>query len=199
VIRLISQQASGAVVSTLLVALLAILPVWLGHHPYYVNIASQILLWAVAALALNVVVGYAGLVSLGHAGLLAMAGYTVGLLLQAGFGHLLACLGAVAVTLAASAVFAVGAQIDGHRLSMITLALGQIVWGIAYRWASLTNGDNGINLAADPRRSALAWREPSRSTTPPSSFSLLLSCRCGCSCARPSARALPARATSRDA
>jgi branched-chain amino acid transport system permease protein len=33
---------------------------------------------------------------------------------------------------------------------MITLALGQIVWGVAYRWASLTNGDNGVSLAARP-------------------------------------------------
>ena len=133
------------------VALLLTLPLWLGHHTFYVNIASQILLWAVAALALNVLVGYAGLVSLGHAGLLAIAGYTVGLVLQAGAGHLVACLAAVAVTLAASAVFAVLAlRSTGIGFLMITLALGQIVWGIAYRWASLTNGDNGINLGHRP-------------------------------------------------
>jgi branched-chain amino acid transport system permease protein len=132
-------------------ALLATMPVWLGQHPFYVNISSQILLWAVAALALNVLVGYAGLVSLGHAGLLAVAGYTAGLLLQAGYGHMLACLAAVAVTLAASAVFAVLAlRSTGIGFLMITLALGQIVWGIAYRWASLTNGDNGVNLASRP-------------------------------------------------
>jgi branched-chain amino acid transport system permease protein len=132
-------------------ALLATLPAWLGHHPYYVNISSQILLWAVAALALNVLVGYAGLTSLGHAGLLAMAGYTVGLLLQAGFGHLLACVAAIGVTLATSAVFAVLAlRSTGIGFLMITLALGQIVWGVAYRWAGLTNGDNGVNLASRP-------------------------------------------------
>jgi len=127
------------------------LPVWLGHHPYYVNISGQILLWAVAALALNVLVGYAGLVSLGHAGLLAMTGYTVGLLLHAGYGHLAAGLGAIAVTLAASAVFAVLAlRSTGIGFLMITLALGQIVWGVAYRWASLTNGDNGVSVASRP-------------------------------------------------
>jgi branched-chain amino acid transport system permease protein len=142
---------TAAIGPALAVALLAALPVWLGHHPYYVNIASQILLWAVAALALNVLVGYAGLVSLGHAGLLAMAGYAVGLMLNAGYGHLAAGLGAIAVTLAASAVFAVLAlRSTGIGFLMITLALGQIVWGIAYRWASLTNGDNGINLGSRP-------------------------------------------------
>jgi branched-chain amino acid transport system permease protein len=133
------------------VAALAALPVWLGHQTFYVNIASQILLWAVAALALNVLVGYAGLVSLGHAGLLAIAGYTAGLALHAGSGHLVACLAAIGVTLAASGVFAVLAlRSTGIGFLMITLALGQIVWGIAYRWASLTNGDNGINLASRP-------------------------------------------------
>ena len=104
-----------------------------------------------AALALNVLVGYAGLVSLGHAGLFAMAGYAVGLLLQAGYGHLVACLAAIVVALATSAVFAVLAlRSTGIGFLMITLALGQIVWGIAYRWARLTNGDNGVNLASRP-------------------------------------------------
>ena len=55
---------------------------------------------------------------------------------------------ALAVTLATSAVFAVLAlRATGIGFVMITLALGQIVWGLAYRWISLTNGDNGINVA----------------------------------------------------
>jgi branched-chain amino acid transport system permease protein len=126
------------------------LPVWVGNT-YYINIASQILLFAVFALALNVLVGYGGLVSLGHAGLFAVAGYTTALMLQAGQGHLAADLAAVAVTLAMSAVFAVLAlRATGIGFLMITLALGQILWGIAYRWANLTNGDNGINVTTRP-------------------------------------------------
>jgi branched-chain amino acid transport system permease protein len=164
----VSRPAASRIVSTaaapaLLVAALATLPFWLGHHPYYVNISTQILLWSVAALALNVLAGYGGLVSLGHAGLLAMAGYAAGLLLQAGSGHLVACLAAIVVTLAASAVFAVLAlRSTGIGFLMITLALGQIVWGIAYRWASLTNGDNGVNLASRPAPMglSLAGAEP---------------------------------------
>ena len=69
--------------------LLVTLPIWVGN-PYYINVASQILLFAVFALALNVLVGYGGLVSLGHAGLFAVAGYTTALMLQAGHGHLAA-------------------------------------------------------------------------------------------------------------
>jgi branched-chain amino acid transport system permease protein len=151
VIGRVSRATRAAAAPLLSVALLLTLPLWLGHHTFYVNIASQILLWAVAALALNVLVGYAGLVSLGHAGLLAMAGYAVGLVLQTGSGHFAACLAALGVSLAASAVFAVLAlRSTGIGFLMITLALGQIVWGIAYRWASLTNGDNGINLTSRP-------------------------------------------------
>ena len=103
------------------------------------------------ALALNVLVGYAGLVSLGHAGLFAIAGYAAALLLAAGHGHLAANLAAIVVTLVASAVFAVLAlRATGIGFLMITLALGQIVWGVAYRWASLTNGDNGVNVSTRP-------------------------------------------------
>ena len=130
--------------------LLASLPWWVGNT-YYINIASQILLFAVFALALNVLVGYAGLVSLGHAGLFAIAGYAAALLLQAGHTHLFAISAAIVVTLAASAIFAVLAlRSTGIGFLMITLALGQIIWGIAYRWASLTNGDNGVNVTTRP-------------------------------------------------
>ncbi len=132
------------------ILLLATLPLWVANT-YYVNVASQILLFAVLALALNVLVGYGGLVSLGHAGLFAIAGYTAALLMEAGHGHLLADLAALVAVLVASAVFAVLAlRATGIGFLMITLALGQIVWGIAYRWAGLTHGDNGVNVSGRP-------------------------------------------------
>jgi branched-chain amino acid transport system permease protein len=147
-----SARRAALPVALLAVALvvLATLPAWIGNS-YYINVASQILLFAVFALALNVLVGYGGLVSLGHAGLFAVAGYTTALMLQAGHGHLAADVAALAVTLAASAVFAMLAlRSTGIGFLMITLALGQILWGIAYRWADLTNGDNGINVSTRP-------------------------------------------------
>jgi branched-chain amino acid transport system permease protein len=129
---------------------LTTVPLWVGNS-YYVDVASQILLFAVFALALNVLVGYGGLVSLGHAGLFAVSGYTAGLMLQAGFGHAAAVAGAVLATLLTSAVFAVLAlRSTGISFLMITLALGQILWGIAYRWADLTNGDNGVSISTRP-------------------------------------------------
>ena len=145
--RVLTPQRTA--IALALLALLS-LPYWVGGT-YYINIASQILLWAVLALALNVLVGYAGLTSLGHAGLFAVSGYTAALLLGAGYGHLAACLAALVVTVAVSKVFAVlSLRATGIGFLMITLAIGQILWGIAYRWASLTNGDNGINVSTRP-------------------------------------------------
>lgn len=145
--RQITPRRAGT--ALVLVALLT-LPLWVGNS-YYINIASQILLWAVLALALNVLVGYAGLTSLGHAGLFAVAGYVAALMLTAGHGHFLACVTAIVLTVVVSKVFAVLAlRATGIGFLMITLAIGQILWGIAYRWASLTNGDNGINVATRP-------------------------------------------------
>ena len=118
---------------------------------YYVNIASQILLYAIFALGLSVLVGYAGLVSLGHAGLFGVAAYAAAYLLAAGYGHAVAVLAALAIALLVTAVFAaLSLRATGISFIMITLALGEILWGLAYRWISVTNGDNGINVATRP-------------------------------------------------
>jgi len=134
----------------LAVLALATLPYWVGNS-YYVNVAAQMLIFAVLALGLNVLVGYAGLVTLGHAGLFGIAAYAGATLINAGHSHLVADVGALLVTVAATAVFAVLAlRGTGLGFVMITVALGQIVWGIAYRWISLTNGDNGVSITARP-------------------------------------------------
>jgi branched-chain amino acid transport system permease protein len=132
------------------VLILATLPYWIGNS-YYVNIATQMLIYAILALGLNVLVGYAGLVTLGHAGLFGIAAYAGAVLINDGHGHFIVACGALAVTVAMTAVFAVLAlRGTGLGFVMITVALGQIVWGIAYRWISLTNGDNGISINARP-------------------------------------------------
>ncbi|PYM55822.1 MAG: branched-chain amino acid ABC transporter permease, partial [Candidatus Rokuibacteriota bacterium] len=129
---------------------LAALPLWVSGT-YYVNIASQILLYAIFALGVNVLAGHAGLVTLGHAGLFGIAAYAAAKIMNAGYGHLTVATGALAVTLVVAAVFAVLAlRGTGLGFVMITVALGQIVWGVAYRWISLTNGDNGIIIIGRP-------------------------------------------------
>lgn len=142
-----SGRAIAIIVATL--ALIAVPYATTG--PYYVNIASQILLYAVLALGINILVGYAGLVSLGHAGLFGVAAYTAAYLVAAGFGHAGAIVAALLAGLFATALFAVlSLRVIGIGFIMITLALGEITWGLAYRWISVTNGDNGISLATRP-------------------------------------------------
>jgi branched-chain amino acid transport system permease protein len=132
------------------VAALAAAP-WAIANSYYVNILSQILIYAVFALGLNVLVGYAGLVSLGHAGLFGVASYAAAWLLAGGWSQFPAALIAVPLIVATSAIFAVlSLRASGIGFLMITLALGQILWGLAYRWIDVTGGDNGINVPTRP-------------------------------------------------
>ncbi len=129
---------------------LATLPYWMTGV-YYVNVASQILFSAVFALGLNVLAGYGGLVSLGHAGLFGVTAYATGYMLQLGFGHSISILVALVVGVAAMAIYAaLSLRSTGIGFIMITLALGEILWGLAYRWISLTGGDNGLSLKTRP-------------------------------------------------
>jgi branched-chain amino acid transport system permease protein len=138
------------IVLAIALALLATLPLWLTGI-YYVNVSSQILIYAIFALGLNVLVGHAGLVSLGHAGLFGLASYACAIALQAGFGHITAIVVAIAATLVGTAVFAfLSLRATGIGFIMITLAIGQILWGLAYRWIGLTNGDNGVSVTSRP-------------------------------------------------
>jgi len=141
-------------------AILAAAPLWVGGT-YYVNVASQILIYAIFALGVNVLAGYAGLVSLGHAGLFGIAAYGGAKLMSAGHGQVVVTVGGLALTLVAAAVFAtLSLRATGLGFVMITVALGQIVWGVAYRWISLTNGDNGISISGRPRPFGLSLASP---------------------------------------
>jgi branched-chain amino acid transport system permease protein len=132
-----------------LVLLIAV-PYWMPGV-YYVNVASQVLIYAVFAIGLNIIAGYGGLVSLGHAGLFGIACYATAYTLQHGYGHAPAIIFALIMGLFSMAMFAVlSLRSSGIGFIMITLAIGQLLWGLAYRWISLTGGDNGINVAGRP-------------------------------------------------
>jgi branched-chain amino acid transport system permease protein len=148
----------------LLFALLALtltLPLWAGGV-YYVNLASQVLIAALFALSLNLLVGYAGLTSLGHAGYLGLSAYLSGwLMLRLGWGHGAAAAAALAGTTAMAALFGlVALRATGISFLMITLALGQILWGVAYRWTAVTGGDNGLSGLTRPGPFGLNLGEP---------------------------------------
>lgn len=139
---------------------LVTLPYWIPGV-YYLNVASQILFYAIFAVGLNILAGYGGLVSLGHAALFGVAAYGTGYMLQIGFGHPAAILIALGLTMASTALYAVlSLRTSGIGYIMITLALGQIVWGLAYRWISVTNGDNGVSVHGRPEPFGIPLSSP---------------------------------------
>jgi branched-chain amino acid transport system permease protein len=141
-------------------ALLAGLPFFAGD--FYVNLASQILIAAIFALSLNLLVGYGGMTSLGHASFLGVAAYLAALLTtRYGFSHPAAALMSIAGTTLTAAFFGVIAlRATGLGFLMITLALSQVLWGLAYRMSNVTNGDNGITGMTRPMPFGISLDNP---------------------------------------
>lgn len=136
--------------SVVVAALFATAPLFLGD--FYLNLVSQMMIAAVFALSFNLLVGYAGLTSLGHAAFLGLAAYlSAWLTTRAGFGHGPAALLSIVGTVMVAAVFGlIALRASGLGFLMITLALSQVLWGLAYRWVSVTNGDNGMTRLTRP-------------------------------------------------
>jgi branched-chain amino acid transport system permease protein len=130
--------------------LLLALPLFAGD--FYVNLGSQILIAAIFALSLNLLVGYGGMTSLGHASFLGVAAYISALLTSRyGLGHGSAAIIAIAGTTAMAALFGlIALRATGLGFLMITLALSQVLWGLAYRMSNVTNGDNGVSGLTRP-------------------------------------------------
>jgi len=131
-------------------ALLLTFPLFGGD--FYINLASQIFIAALFAASLNLLVGYGGLVSLGHAAWIGLAAYTSAwLYLRVGLPHLATAPLALLLTTLIAALFGwIALHASGLGFLMITLALTQVLWGTAYRWAAVTNGDNGLSGLTRP-------------------------------------------------
>ena len=128
----------------------AVFPLFGGE--YYINLASQIFIFAIFAASINLLLGYGGLATLGHASYLGVAAYTSALLgLKLGLGHWIAAPAALlGATLMACLFGLVALRATGLGFLMLTLALSQVLWGTAYRWVALTDGDNGLRGLSRP-------------------------------------------------
>ncbi len=126
------------------VALLAILPAVLPT--YHVSVATQILIFGLFAMSIDILAGYAGRTSLGHGAIFGTATYVVLYgVANAGLPLALAIpLAVVAATLLAAIFAALAIRTTGVYFLLLTLALGMIVWGICLRWSVVTGGENGI-------------------------------------------------------
>ena len=139
---------------------LPILPWFAGE--FYVNLISQILIAALFASSLNLLVGYAGLTSLGHAAFLGFSAYvSAWLFLKAGWSHEQIVPVALGATLLLACVFGwISLRATGLGFLMLTLALSQVLWGVAYRWVSVTDGDNGMRGLTRPSPLGLDLEDP---------------------------------------
>lgn len=141
------MTARGALLVAALLVVLAALPALLPGT-FYLSIASHVIVFAILALSLNILIGYGGMTSLGHAVYLGVPAYAYATFAAAGVDAASAALGAVALGTALAALFGVlSLRASGLGFLMITLALGQVMWGLSYRWVALTGGDNGLRAA----------------------------------------------------
>lgn len=130
--------------------LLVAVPPFLSSYP--LTLLTQALIFGIFAMSLDLLLGYTGLPSLGHAAYFGVAAYVVAIFTteyQAGFWTCL-CLALLAAILTAAAFGLIAIRALGTYFLMITLALGMVVWGLAFRWVSLTKGDNGISGVPRP-------------------------------------------------
>ena len=125
-------------------------------NSFVILLATRALAFAILVMSLDILLGYTGLASLGQAAYLGVGAYLTAILAttyQIGLGgdFWLIIVGGMLIGAALAAVFGLLAiRASGVYFLMITLALGQCVWGLAYRWNSVTGGDNGINLRVRP-------------------------------------------------
>ncbi len=119
------------------------------HNPYYIHLVETIMIYAIVLFGLDIVVGYTGQVSLGHAGLFGIGSYTAGVLVMKLSAPLWLTLpAAVLITAGFGALLALPAlRVTGPYLAMVTLAFGTIIQILINEMTFLTEGPLGIKVA----------------------------------------------------
>jgi branched-chain amino acid transport system permease protein len=151
----VSGQTSKILIVTLALAAIAIIVP--NTNSFVILLATRALAFSILVMSVDILLGYTGLASLGQAAYLAVGAYATAILatkyhIGLGWDFWLVLAFGTLLGAALAAVFGLLAiRASGVYFLMITLALGQCVWGLAYRWNSLTGGDNGINLRERPK------------------------------------------------
>ncbi|OAE61770.1 ABC transporter permease [Achromobacter insolitus] len=129
-----------------LLALLALAPVVAAHNPYLGILLTEILIAALFAASLHFLTGLAGMTSFGHAAWFGLGAYGAALLLKLAAVPMEAALllGPFAAALGALLFGWFCVRLSGVYLAMLTLAVAQILWALAYQWDDVTGGSNGL-------------------------------------------------------
>lgn len=140
----------AARLAPIVLTLLGVLPFVLPT--FAVSIATQVLIFAILAMSIDVLAGFAGRTSLGHGAIFGVATYVVLWWVSVEGGSVwLALPLAVLVATALAAVFgALATRVSGVYFLLLTLALGMVVWGVCLRWTGVTGGENGLRGSIRP-------------------------------------------------
>jgi len=138
----LNKQAANVIVWALLLAM----PFWLPAIGGYIELGSRVMVLGLAAIALNFLLGYTGVLSFGHAAYFGLGAYGVGMIIRyvvpsTGIGILV---GTLVGTAAAAIIGPLIIRLRGVYFAMVTIAFGQVFYFIAFRWNSVTGGDDGL-------------------------------------------------------
>lgn len=138
-------------------AILVALPYTISS--YYVSLISIVFISAILASSINMLAGDANLVSLGHAGIAAAAGYGLAWASRQGFDLWGQLAVAGIMTVVTSIIYGlISMRTKGIFFLMVTLAAGMVCYGIAFRWSSVTGGDNGLTNISRPAGLTQYWQ-----------------------------------------
>jgi len=126
--------------------LLLTMPYWMPLTGGYTALASRVVVLALAAMALNFLLGFTGVLSFGHAAYFGLGAYGVGMTIKylvpsTGLGIVV---GVLIGTVAAALIGALIVKLRGVYFAMVTIAFGQVFYFIAFRWNAVTGGDDGL-------------------------------------------------------
>ncbi len=141
------MKSRNLILAIIGIAALLLFPVGI-HNPYYIHLLETIMIYAIVLFGLDIVVGYTGQVSLGHAGLFGIGAYTAGVLVFKLAAPLWITIpAAVLLTAGFGALLALPAlRVSGPYLAMVTLAFGTIIQILINEMSFLTEGPLGIKL-----------------------------------------------------
>ena len=136
----------------ILVSVTLLLAILFPHIAPYIALASEILIFALFAMAFDLMLGYAGMLSFGHAAFFGLGAYCTGLILKNVYPSVpLALLGGViASSLAGFIIGFLSIRRRGIYFTMVTLAFAQMFYFIAFKWTGLTGGDDGLQRVPRP-------------------------------------------------
>ena len=122
------------------------MPLWINSVGGYTQLGTRVLVMALAATALNFLLGYTGVLSFGHAAYFGLGVYGAGLTIKYLIPSTLAgmAVGVLTAIVAAAIIGLLIVHLRGIYFAMVTIAFGQVFYFIAYRWNTVTGGDDGL-------------------------------------------------------